>query len=98
MLKAVRPMSEARGTARSHRLGVMSEQYLTADEIRAAFLIEVRESPNGRLAYSDLWDRLQRRGSLVRGSTPKRQRDIVHKALSRDPRIQRVEPGVFAAR
>lgn len=94
-------------TARPERAGLVARldklssvqepALLTPDEIRQAFLTEVASSPGGAMSYADLWDRLRARGKSVRGSTPKRQRDAVYRALLTDSRITKVGPGLFAA-
>lgn len=69
--------------------------FASPDDIRQAFRAYLAETGTTELAYEDLWRLLRERGVTVRGATTKKQRDTVYRALSTDPGIARVRPGVF---
>jgi hypothetical protein len=70
--------------------------FASPDEIRMAFRTHLAATGKSELAYEDLWSLLRGQGVIVRGATMKKQRDTVYRALSTDPGIARVRPGVFA--
>jgi hypothetical protein len=71
--------------------------FVTPGAIRQAFFEQLESLGVHELAYAQLWQVLKAQGAQLRGSTPKRERDFVYRALLGDPRIQRVRPGVFAS-
>lgn len=72
--------------------------YATPDDICRAFFTHVQAAPNGELAYEDLWRLLRAQGMRLRGASPKKERDTVHRALTNSSRVVKVRPGVFAPR
>jgi len=74
------------------------ENYATADAIRRAFLDYVSEGPAQELPYQEVWRRLRSAGIHLRGTTAKKERDTVYKALLGSSEIVKVRPGVFAPR
>jgi hypothetical protein len=77
---------------------VTENEYLTPEQIRAAFERELATTADGRLNYGELAARLRQAGFQVRGNSPKRQRDNVYNALLSDKRIERCGPGEFRLR
>jgi hypothetical protein len=69
--------------------------YASASEIRSAFVEYAAGSATGEVPYAEIWDVLSQLGIAIRGTTPKRQRDAVWRALASDARIERCAAGVF---
>jgi hypothetical protein len=79
-------------------MSMAAQEYLTPNQIRDAFFAELSARGVQQLAYADLWSALRSQGQAVRGSSPKKQRDTVYRALASSNRIERIAPGVFARR
>ena len=72
------------------------ERFISAREIRTTFIDFLRRTGRTKASYSEFWSVLKADGWDVRGRSPKKQRDYIYNALSGDPRLSRIAPGIFA--